>query len=258
MEHGGRRPLVIAHRGAAGQAPENTLAAFRLAVGQGCDMIELDAQLSADGEIVICHDEKVDRTTDGSGFIRDMTLDRLRRLDAGAWFSPACAGERIPTLSEVFALVPARVGINIELKCSDDRIIRLLPPLIRKWGRTASVIVSSFDHRLLQRLKKAAPDLRIGLVYAALLPDPVQLVRDFGPGVHAVHPHHALIEAEDITALRACGLEVFPWTVNDSADMKRLAEQGVSGIITDHPDRLRTLLGPAGNREAAAWRKPGP
>jgi glycerophosphoryl diester phosphodiesterase len=255
VEH---EPLVIAHRGAAGQAPENTPAAFRLAVGQGCDMIELDVHLTADGEIVVCHDDRADRTTDGSGLLRDMTLEQIRRLDAGAWFSPAYAGERIPTLREVFELVPSDVGINIELKCGDNRIIRLLSALIREYGRTESVVISSFHHRLLHRLKTAAPNLRIGLIYSALLRDPVKLVRDFGLYVWSVHPHHALIEPEDIAALRANGQRVFPWTVNDPETMRRLLDLGVSGIITDHPDRLRRLVAHSGRREPAEWRKPNP
>jgi len=243
MDRNDHRPLVIAHRGAAGQAPENTPAAFRLAVEQGCDMIELDVQLSADEEIVVCHDFEADRTTNGSGLIRETTLEELRRLDAGAWLSPEYAGERIPTLREVFDLVPSSVGINIELKCSDNRIIHLLSSLIREYGRTESVVISSFDHRLLHRLKTASPDLRIGLLYSANLLDPVKLVRDFGLDVYSMHPHFALIEPEDIAALRANGQQVYPWTVNDPEAMKRLLARGVSGIITDYPDRLRRLAG---------------
>jgi len=255
VEH---EPLVIAHRGAAGQAPENTPSAFRLAIGQGCDMIELDVQLTADDEIVVCHDDTADRTTNGSGLLRDMTLEQIRRLDAGAWYSPEYADERIPTLGEVFELVPSDVGINIELKCADNRIIRLLPALIREYGRTESVVISSFHHRLLHRLKTAAPNLRIGLLYTALLRDPVKLVRDFGLDVWSVHPHHALIEPEDIAALRANGQRVYPWTVNDPDAMKRLLAQGVSGIITDYPDRLRQLAGQSGRGESAEWPMPAP
>lgn len=235
-------PLVIAHRGTSGEAPENTLSAFKLAVEQHCDMIELDVQLSSDGEIVVCHDESVDRTTNGSGMIHEKTAEELSRLDAGCRHSLAFRGERLPLLREVFELVPLSVGLNIEVKSNDRLMQTKLLGLIREFGRTEAVVLSSFDHRLLHRIKSAAPDIRIGLLYTALLLDPVRLVHDFGLDVYSMHPYYGLIQPEDIAALRANGQHVYVWTVNEPDAMGALIRQGVSGIITDYPSRLRDLV----------------
>jgi len=105
-----KTPLVITHRGAAGEAPENTLASFQLALEQKCDMMELDIEITMDEQFIICHDDSVNRTTDGAGLIREMTVQQLKGLDAGSWFDPAFTGERLPLLEEVFELVPPSIG----------------------------------------------------------------------------------------------------------------------------------------------------
>ncbi|MDQ0896529.1 glycerophosphodiester phosphodiesterase family protein [Paenibacillus sp. V4I7] len=141
--------LVIAHRGAKGEAPENTMAAFRLGLEQGCDAIELDIHLSKDGEIVVIHDDTMHRTTDISGKVNELTLAELKQADAGRWFHEKYAGERVPLLEEVFDLVPANIMINVEVKYSYGRKLEsALVELMRRKNRIHNVVVSSFDHKV--------------------------------------------------------------------------------------------------------------
>lgn len=239
----GKTPLVIAHRGASGEAPENTGSAFLLAIEQQCDMIELDIQLTTDGQFIICHDEDVSRTTSGTGMIHELTLSELRQLDAGSWFGPSFAGERLLLLKELFEFIPPAISLNIEVKTPlNDLTQAQLIRLIREYHRTHTAVISSFDHKLLYRLKKAAPDIRIGLLYIGKLTHPLQLVRQFELEVHSLHPYYPLIDPEDIQALRASGLQTYAWTVNDPEAMQRLIDAQVSGIITDYPARMRELL----------------
>ncbi|WP_281890037.1 glycerophosphodiester phosphodiesterase [Paenibacillus sp. YYML68] len=237
------RPLIIGHRGAAGEAPENTLASFKLAIEQGADALELDVHESADGDIIVCHDHTVDRTTDGTGRIDAMLADELRKLDAGAWFSPSYAGERVPLLAEVFAAVPQHIMINVEIKCdySARLSIRLLQLLV-EYGRMDSVVVSSFNHKTLLRLKHDHPALRIGLLYVGDLVHHAKLADISGMDVYSLHPHYAGIGAEDVQEAVRCGLKVYPYTINEPQHLQQAIAAGCTGIITDYPARLKQLL----------------
>ncbi|MFC5648748.1 glycerophosphodiester phosphodiesterase [Paenibacillus solisilvae] len=242
-------PIVIAHRGAAGEAPENTPAAFKLALEQGCDAFELDVHLSNDGQIVVIHDYAVDRTTDGHGDVSLLTVDELQRLDAGKWFHPSYQGEHIPTLEEVFDLTPPHIEINIEIKGGiGSGIEERLAELLRQKNRTGSVVVSSFHFNSLAALNRIEPALRIGLLYELWLKDHALLPKAAGIEAFSLHPSFRRLEAGQAEAAAAQGLAVYPWTVNAEADMTAMIEAGVSGIITDYPGRLRNLL----ERRAAA------
>lgn len=237
------RPLVIAHRGVAGEAPENTMPSFRLAHEQQCDAIELDVHLTGDDQIVVCHDDTVDRTTDGKGRIREMTLEQIRRLDAGSWFDSQYTGERIPLLSEVLEWLPPEIGLNIELKDSADGSLESrVIDTVRDFDRMESVLFTSFDHKMLYRLKKQAPEARIGLVYGGRLRNPGHLVRNFGLEVFSVHPHYQMIDKEDIDDLRQIGIHVFVWTVNRPDEIRQMVDCGVSGVITDFASRMREIV----------------
>jgi glycerophosphoryl diester phosphodiesterase len=236
------RPLVIAHRGAKGEAPENTLAAFRLGLEQGCDAAELDIHMSRDGELMVCHDATIDRTTSGSGRIREMTADELRAHDAGAWFGGEFAGERIPLLQEVFELFPADVMINVEIKDYGDDVQPRLIELLARYNRFDSVIVSSFNHKCLARLKQLAPDVKIGLLYGENLVNHAGLADTAGFPVYSLHPNFRQISAEDVRDAVARGLKVFPYTVNNKEHWNIACEAGVTGIITDFPGELRQFL----------------
>ncbi|MDG0792616.1 glycerophosphodiester phosphodiesterase [Cohnella ginsengisoli] len=238
----GKRTLIIGHRGAAGEAPENTLASFRTAVTQGADAVELDIHLSADGEIVVCHDPTVDRTTDGAGSIALLTVAELKGLDAGSWFDPRYASEKLPLLEEVLALVPAGIMINIEVKCRYSiRLEKRLRQLLATYRRQDGVVVSSFDHKALARLKQAAPSLRIGLLYAADFRRHSLIATSFGSEVYSLHPDHRWLGDEDIADAMRAGLRVYPYTVNGKAEWDALIAAEVSGIITDYPGRLRAV-----------------
>ncbi|SFE56308.1 glycerophosphoryl diester phosphodiesterase [Paenibacillus catalpae] len=244
MKRNASSPIVIGHRGAAGEAPENTLASFRLAAEQGSHMVELDIHLSMDGKLIVCHDDTLDRTTDCSGAIRSLHSDVIREADAGSWFSPAFAGERVPFLEEVYDLLPEDVEINVEVKDSAGALLdEILLDYLRAENRLERTIVSSFDHKLLLRLKQAEPELRIGLLYAADLIHHASYAALLETEVWSLHPHHGLIGAQDAEDAVAAGLHIYPYTSNHPAEWDRLVSIGVTGIITDFPGRLKEYLG---------------
>lgn len=234
--------MVIAHRGAAGEAPENTLAAFDLGLKQGCTGIELDVHLSKDGEIIVCHDTTLDRTTDRTGAIGDLTVKEIKQADAGRWFHERFEGERIPLLEEVFDLVPQEVQINVEIKAGNDEMVPALVRLMKRMDRLSGVFVSSFDFDILDRLKELEPEARIGLLYNIRMANHDRMAELVESPVYSLHPHWSRLDKRKVAAIVERGLRVFPWTVNKEDAMRQMIECGVSGIITDYPGRLRKLL----------------
>lgn len=236
-------PMIIAHRGASAEAPENTLSAFQLAVEQQCNMIELDIHMSADGELIVCHDFTINRTTTGEGAIRELTVQQLKQVDASYRFAEHYAGERIPLLEEVFDLVPAEVKINIEIKSDYNQLVqpKLLDLLVRK-NRLDSVVVSSFDHKSLYRLKLLEPEVKVGLLYGEAVVHHWKMQETFGMPLYSVHPAHGSLNKEDIALAVAHGIEMYPFTVNSTDRISQLIQWGVSGIITDYPARMKSLL----------------
>ena len=236
-----RQPLVFGHRGAMASAPMNTLAAFQLAVDQGADGVELDAHLSSDGQIVVLHDFTVDATTDGSGLAADMTMAEIKRLDAGAWFAADFAGERIPTLDEVFAAFADKLYFNVELKSRPadlDALAEAAADCIRRHSMTDSTIVSSFDARLLQRFQAVCPEVMLGYLLGRNQPSALM---DQVPH-QARHPWHEQIDATYMRWARDAGFLVNAWTVNDAERIRALKDLGVNGIITDSPaDAIRAM-----------------
>jgi glycerophosphoryl diester phosphodiesterase len=230
--------LKIAHRGASAEFPENTLSAFDAAIAAGADMCELDVQRSADGALVVMHDDSVDRTTNGMGEVAALQLETIKRLDAGAWFAARFAGERVPILSEVFEVGRGRCALNIELKAS--AIAAQVCGTIRHWHAEPSTLVSSFDWQELAQVRQMAPEVRIGLLAnrgpAGLLEAAVQMK------AAAINPRVDLISAELCKRARWHGLAIYVWTVDDPAEMRRLIVAGVDGIMTNHPERLRALM----------------
>jgi glycerophosphoryl diester phosphodiesterase len=235
------RPMVIAHRGASAEAPENTLAAFRLALELGAEGVELDVHLCADGVPVVLHDPLVDRTTDGRGLVRDQPLEALRRLDAGRWFADRFAGERIPTLTEALDLLrPVRVIIEIKNgPVYYEGIAREVAAAVREVGHRA-VTVSSFDHPVLLEMRALCPEIPTAVLFAARPVDPVRLARDAGAAY--LHPHWAYVTGAMVDRAHDAGLRVEAWTVDDPDQMARLAALGADGIMSNHPARLRAVL----------------
>lgn len=238
-----QKPLIIAHRGAKGMAPENTLGAFRLGLEQGCNAIELDVHLSKECEIIVCHDETLDRTTNGKGRIFDKELADIQTLDAGSWHSEAYKGEKVPTLDEVFDLVPSSIMINVEVKHSyDEQMEKQLIAFLRERELFEQVVVSSFDHKCLYRLKVAEPRIKIGLLYQLRLHRADVYARNFGAEVYSLHPYFRQMDQDDVEHALQAGLQVYPYTVNDVQDLEEQIAYGASGIITDYPGRLKELL----------------
>jgi glycerophosphoryl diester phosphodiesterase len=242
-----RKPLNIAHRGASAYAPENTLAAFRLALEMGADGFELDVRLSADDHLVGVHDDTVDRTTDGSGPIRQKTLAELKALDAGARFAVRFAGERIPTLQEVFDLVAgSRAFVNVEIKTDSikgDGLEEKLVALSRRYGLGERLLISSFNPFALWRMRRMAPDLPLALLYAE---DQRIYLRNrwfaFLSRPDALNPSFRMATQEHVRWAKSKGYGLYVWTVGEEPEMRRLIALGVDGVITDKPDLLRQVL----------------
>jgi glycerophosphoryl diester phosphodiesterase len=237
---------VFAHRGFSGAAPENTLSAFEKAVEAKADGVELDVHLSRDGHVIVMHDETVDRTTDGTGWIKDMTLAKLKQLDNGSWFHPSFQNEPVPTLGEVLErLEGVPVEINIELKNGIIRYPGLEQKVIAEVERfhvQGRVILSSFRHESLLAVKQARPGMQTGALYACGMVDPWVYAKYLG--VDAVHPHHLAVTTGMIDGCHRHGIRVRPYTVNEEKEMKRLMDAGADAVITNYPDRMRKLLSP--------------
>ena len=236
-----RRFLVIAHRGASAYAPESTRAAFARAVAMGADMIELDVQLTRDDRLVVFHDARLERTTDGRGLLRRKTFRQLARLDCGRWFAPRYAGQRILLLSEALRMIPRRVVVNIELKDTARptvllRTLRRVLRLTRAEGRT---LVSSFHLALLRRAARVIPAVPRALLYRSQPRRALSLARRLG--CQALHPHWSVATRPLIRNAHAAQLRVHVWTVDDPRLATRLLRLGVDGIVANAPDRLAAL-----------------
>jgi len=236
--------LGVAHRGASRYAPENTLIAFRLALEHGAPAVECDIQRTRDGHLVVIHDQIVDRTTDGRGAVGDHDLEDLRRLDAGRWFSPEFAGERVPLLDEVLGLVRGHTLLALEIKNSPvfyEGIEQQVVNAVRSRGMEEDVLLISFDHKILQNVRAVAPELATGILYAARLAD--------APGAaRAAHADALCVEwgflTGDVMAqAREANLGVVVWTVDDERILRRCEAMGVDGIISNDTRLLQRLLG---------------
>jgi len=233
---------VIAHRGASLRAPENTMAAFRLALEQGADGVELDVQMTRDGELVVIHDETLDRTSSGSGYLFQRNYAEIKGIDAGGWFSPEFAGESIPRLSDVLDLMQgSHRTLNIELKTGMviyDGIEQQLVSLLSRY-RGIDVIISSFNHYSLRTLKSLAPELPIGALYMEGLVEPWLYAERLN--AYSLHPLYINIIPELLTGCRNAGIALFPWTVDKPEDMKRMLLAKVDAVITNDPMTLLSL-----------------
>ena len=240
-------PLNVGHRGTMASAPQNTLAAFRKAVEVGADGVELDVQLSRDGAVVVIHDFIVDGTTDGTGRVVQKTLAELKALDTGIKFAPEFAGERIPTLAEVFNLLEGKLLVNVELEAPgrsrDTSLVAPVLKVVREHGMGKRVLFSSFNPYVLRAMKKLAPDIPIGLLYAPASPIYARhaWLDPFEPH-EARHPHYSMLTGPIIGWYHSRGLRVNTWTVNEPDEMRRFIEAGVDGVITNKPDLLRDVL----------------
>lgn len=265
--------LNIAHRGARSLAPENTLAAAQKALQSGADMWELDVAMTADGELILVHDDTLARTSDVGrvfpgrmpGPVHTLTLPEIRRLDFGSWFvaedpfgqiaagqvlpedTAAYAGEPAPTLQQALAFTrDNQWQVNVEIKDLSGTpghavVVEKVVALIEAMGMAGQVLVSSFNHTYLARVKAANRQIATGALVTDAAPDPAALLKSLD--AQAYHPFVLSVDAGVIGNLRRQGFAVYVWTVNDEAAMQSLIRAGVSGIITDFPQRLHSLLG---------------
>lgn len=233
-------PIIIAHRGASGHAPENTLAAFELALRQGADAVELDAKLSADGHVVVIHDQTVDRTTDGTGRVKDMTLAELRKLDAGSHFDIAYRGEPIPTLEEVLKAVGQLTIVNIELTNYASKLDALpdkTAAIVKRLRLGHRVMFSSFNPIALRRIQKLVPEASIG--FLALPGAMGWLVRSWlgrlVVNYQTLNPDYRDVSQSLVDRMHRLDRKVLTYTVNERGAMEGLFQVGVDGIFTDDP-----------------------
>jgi glycerophosphoryl diester phosphodiesterase len=243
--------LIIAHRGSSGCAPENTLAAFRRAIADGADGIELDVRMTKDGELIILHDQRVNRTTNGRGKVSNLTSAEIQQLDAGSWYAKQFAGERIPTLRAVFELLydgrdlPKHFLLNIEVKTdgqiqSRTRLAESLARLLHKEHSVGHIVVSSFDHRFLKRFHELAPAIPIGALYVP--------VRDFGKkpsqlcgalGATTFICSKAQLNRRIAADALEAGLGLACYGVNMRQDAMKVLALGAGILITDYPKEIR-------------------
>ena len=231
--------LIYGHRGASGYAPENTLEAFELAAKMGAEGVELDVHIAKDGELVVAHDETVERVSDGTGLICSMTTAELKKLHFNKTH-PEYEKATIPTLREVFELLrPTGLHINVELKNSrilyeglEEKVIRLAEDT----GMTDKVLYSSFNHYSMMHIKEIDPSIPCGLLYDATLVEPWKYASSLK--VDAIHPHFSELQIPgEAAAAHALGLKVNVWTVNEEEDVLMSLKAGADIIISNYPDR---------------------
>lgn len=238
-------PILIAHRGGSLEAPENTMSAFRHAVEIGMRFVELDVQMTRDGELVVIHDETLDRTTNGSGPVRDYTLEEIRRFDAGSAFDARYAGEQVPTLREVLELcVEAGVGVVIELKAPEINIgmeEKVAAIVGEMWTRGAENIwCISFHHDAIRKMRSLDAAMPLGYLYM-----PGEDFAQPDDTVQAVCPYFmsAIQHPEQVARAHQLGKFVFVYTANEEAHMRQLVEAGVDGMVSDRPTLLLQVFG---------------
>ncbi len=245
------RPLLFGHRGARGEAPENTLPGFQRALDMGMDGVEMDVQLCQTGEVVVVHDETLSRVTAGGGHIKAYTYEQLRALDVGSHFGPDVEGvekfrgERIPRLEEVLDLVGEKMWLDLELKgrsIHSDGLEEKVIGIMVERNLIENVILSSFNPFIIMRVKMIDPRFKTGLNY---LSDFAEKLRKlwFAPFVHpfSVHPQPGMVDSAYLDRARRRNARVMPWGVNEPEDIQRLLALGVDGIISDYPARLKEI-----------------
>ena len=243
-------PAVVGHRGAAGLAPENTMAAFAVGAQVGADWIECDVHRLADGPLVVLHDETVDRTTNGRGEIARMTVADIRRLDAGRGQSPPLLDDLLTWLESV------PTDLVIEIKNGPNFYPGIAPQVaeaIVRHGVQSRVMVISFDHLAVRDFKHLCPDVPAGVLYHAHLVDPVAVARS--AGADALWPSVAMVTPELVAMAHSAGLAVFAWTASTPDDIRRMIAIGIDGFGSDFPDLALELLGRRSPSSGAASRK---
>ena len=236
------QPLIIAHRGASADAPEHTIAAFELALAHGAGGLELEVHLSRDAQPIVIRDFTLERTTDGAGPVSEHSVRELKRLDAGGWRGRAFRGQRIQTLQEVFERFRGRTRFWLTLRGGIDLyhgIEERVVSTVEIYDVLGESLVQSLDYRSLDQMRSMSGELRLGAVIARPPLDPVSHAV---AGLSAVSVDASLLTEQGVSALREAGLDCYAWTRDEPAQVDRLVEWGISGLITAQPGRLRARL----------------
>lgn len=241
--------FVIAHRGASAYYPENTLSAFEAAIEMNADMIELDVLITKDNVPIVFHDEKLDQKTNGKGLVVDHILAEIKKLDAGSWFGEKFKNERIPTLREALELTKDKILVNIEIKTeavtdrTEPGIVKIVLDLVEELQMSDQVIISSFDYRVLERIRNSNSSVKVAMLYERRQSygrEPVVLVDVYG--VDAFNVSNRELADSWVTQLNDNNIPFFVYTVNDPALMRSLIRKGAKGIFTDKPDVLIDIV----------------
>ncbi|MBN1469800.1 MAG: glycerophosphodiester phosphodiesterase [Fusobacteriaceae bacterium] len=237
--------LNIAHRGFSGLYPENTLIAFKNAIEAGCDGIETDLHLTKDGIIVLCHDETIDKTTNGSGFIREYSYSDLIKFDAGIKFNMKFKGEIIPTLEDLLIIVNDKnIILNLELKndiIHYEGLEEKTLELIDKYKMIDKVIISSFNHDSMKKIRQLNTKIKIGLLVDKNLEISTEDIKKILP--NSINPNYkSLYNLSSYEKIKNKNLEIFPYTINEVSDLIKMINLNVTGIITNFPNLLNDLL----------------
>lgn len=232
--------MNIAHRGASAYAPENTFAAFDKALALGADHAEMDVHFSGDGHIVVIHDDTVDRTTDGSGTVADMSLHQLQSLDAGGWFSTEYGGQRIPTLGGMLERYKGKLHFHIEIKAQVQGLSQSTADLVRSHGVTDSVTIISFQQARLDELTAYAPELPAGWLVREM--DDSIPAQAEAMGLTLLCPHADFVTRELVDDLHQRGFVVRAWGAGNDELMRRVVDAGADGLTVDFPDKLAEYL----------------
>lgn len=244
--------LITGHRGAMGHAPENTMVSFAKGVELGADMVELDIHLSKDNEMIVMHDGDVSRTTDGQGHIKDMTVAEIKKLDAGVKFNAQFSGARVPTFVEVLDWAKTRIPLAIEIKGDpipaagiEEKLVKLL----REHRVLDDMLVISFHHASVKRVKELEPRVMTGILYTGMLIDSVGAARDALSD--SLRPAWQYWTREMVDQVHAAGIVAHSWIANDESLMEYLVSMGIDSIGTNYPDRLRAYL----DRTGHSWHR---
>ncbi len=231
---------VIAHRGASSYAPENTFAAFDLAIRMGARHIELDVEATRDGHIVVIHDDTVDRTTDGSGPVAGHTLETLQALDAGSWFGGEFASERIPLFEEVLRRYKGRAHIHTEIKGRSTYLSERTADLVRQHGTVDQVTITSFQKARLEEIRRCAPQLTTGWLLGEVSDAAIAQARALG--LQQICPRASTVTPELVSRLHAEGFVVRAWGVDTELVMRQVVQAGADGMTVNFPDKLIAYL----------------
>ncbi|BCB03961.1 putative glycerophosphoryl diester phosphodiesterase YhdW [Bacillus sp. KH172YL63] len=232
----------VAHRGASGYAPENTLASFDLAVKMKADYIELDVQRSKDGELIVIHDTTVDRTTDGSGKVADLTLEELESLDAGSWKGEAFAGERLPTFEEVLDRYRGKIGIVIELKSPtlypgiEEQVAEALKDHHLDTPQNDKIMLQSFDFESMKKMDELLPKVPVGVLAWDPATTTPEALEEISAYAEWYNPSYGIVTEEVVENVHSLDMQMASWTARSQEAVDFLYEMDVDAIITDYPD----------------------